>query len=203
MFKKREFEVLKGLLAAGLATMAASSGAVGLLTNSGFENNSVVVPNGGYVTVGAGSSAITGWTVGGVSVDLIQGNYNAISNISVDLAGTPGPGSVSQSFNATAGYTYTLDWDIANNGGSANSLVVTLGEKTLTYSPSNPSYHASFSWMAPLTKSYLVTFASTDSNNSGAVIDNAVLTAVPEVGTMAMSLAGLGVLCFVARRRRG
>ena len=46
-----------------------------------------------------------GWSVTG-SVDLIRNAYGAINNVSVDLAGTPGgPGALTQSFAAMAGYT--------------------------------------------------------------------------------------------------
>mgnify|MGYP000974104778 CR=1 FL=1 len=96
------------------AAMLPVGASANLLTNGNFDV--FAGPwngyGGNYHVVNAGdSTTIAGWLVGGASVDLIQNTYGTISGVSVDLSGTPGPGSISQSFAAIANYTYTLAWD--------------------------------------------------------------------------------------------
>jgi hypothetical protein len=61
----------------------------------------------------------------------------------------------------------------------------------------------SFSFMAP-SNSFVLSFldATPTGSISSALIDNMVLTAIPEPETYAMLFAGLGLLGFVARRRK-
>lgn len=188
-------------LAVTLALSGGSAVAAGnLLSDGDFESFDSMVANGTYTKINAG--ALGAWTVGGVSVDLIQGAYNAITSVSVDLAGSPGPGSLSQSFQAIAGYTYTLMFDLANNGGT--QLAVTLGGLTQAFTPSNPVTTMSMQWTAGVLDvgTQWVKFDSVAGGNSGPVIDNVVLTAVPEPGTYVMLLAGLAAVGFVAKRRK-
>jgi len=188
-------------LAVTLALSGGSAVAAGnLLSDGDFESFDSLVASGAFTTISAGSSALGAWTVGGVSVDLIQGAYNAITNVSVDLAGTPGPGWLSQSFAAIAGYTYTLTFDLANNGGS--QFAVTLGGVTTNFLPSNPATSKTVVWTATNSAMESVKFDSVAAGNSGPVIDNVILTAVPEPGTALMLLAGLAAVGFVAKRRK-
>ncbi|MBL8315094.1 MAG: DUF642 domain-containing protein [Rubrivivax sp.] len=185
--------------AATLAVSAGSAGAVtNLLSDGDFESFDSMVANGAYTKINAGS--LGAWTVGGTSVDLIQNAYSAITNVSVDLAGSPGPGSLSQSFMAVAGYVYTLTFDLANNGGT--QFQVTFGGTTTSFVPSNPAVTHVLTWTALAAGSQLVKFESVAGGNSGPVLDNVILTAVPEPETYAMLLAGLAVVGFVARRRK-
>jgi choice-of-anchor C domain-containing protein len=191
----------------------AFAGAVGsshavtnILVNGNFELNNGDVNNGGnpaYTVVNAGSSLITGWAVGGTSVDLIKDGYGAITNVSVDLAGSPGPGSLTQTFNTTAGYTYTLTWDYGNNCGTCN-IDVKFGDLALqSFSVPGTGYSSgSLNFVAAGTGLSSVVFSSSSANNSGPTLDNVVLTAVPEPTAYAMALASLALLGGVAAKRR-
>ena len=191
---------LLALLTVGVLVPGLSSASSNMLINGDFEANSGDVASGWYTTVNAGDPLIAGWTVGQVSVDLIKGWTGTIQGVSVDLAGTPGPGSLSQSFSAVAGYTYSLDWDFGNNDGTI--LQVSLGGTAQSFTPSNPFQHGQLQWVAPVTGSSFVKFSSgTDGSNSGPTIDNVVLTAVPEPQAAALMLAGLLVVGGVARAR--
>lgn len=193
---------MKPTIIAALAALSLSAGSAGAATNLLADGDFEAFAFGtGYQKVSAGAP-LGAWTVGGNSIDLIQGAYNAISGVSVDLAGSPGPGSLSQSFNAIAGYSYLLSFDLANNGGSR--MDVTFGGTTTSFTPTNTVTPHSLSWTAAVTGSQTVKFDSVVGTNNGPVLDNVVLTvtAVPEPGTYALLLSGLLAVGFVARRRQ-
>ncbi|HEX2821202.1 MAG TPA: choice-of-anchor C family protein [Streptosporangiaceae bacterium] len=81
--------------------------------NGSFEDPSI---GQGVVEYDDGSTDITGWTVGGNSVDLVDESYWSAEdgNQSVDLSGSA-PGSVSQTVSTTPGANYTLTWWMAGN----------------------------------------------------------------------------------------
>lgn len=186
------------LLALGLASGGAHA-ATNLLNDGDFESFAGQVANGSYTAVNAGT--LGAWTVGATSVDLIRNAYGSISNVSVDLSGTPGPGSLSQNFFAQAGTTYTLSWDYFKNG-VGTALDVSFGGLTTTYAAPSIISHGLLSWTATASGLQTVTFAG-GNGNQGPTLDNVMLTAaVPEPQTYALLLAGLGVIGFVARRRR-
>jgi hypothetical protein len=69
-------------VAIGLTSAAAHAMPVNLLANGDFEANIGNVASGGYTVVNAGSSLITGWTVGSTSVDL---TLTAASTVSASI----------------------------------------------------------------------------------------------------------------------
>jgi len=184
--------------AAVLALSFGTAGAANLLADGDFEAFDPMVANGSYTVVNA-PGPLGAWTVGGTSVDLIQNNYGSITNVSVDLAGTPGPGSLSQDFLAQAGYTYTLKFDLSTNGGS--QLDVTFAGNLYSFIPGATTTITLPTWFAAAGGTQSVKFDSVLGGSGGPVIDNVMLTAVPEPGTYAMLLAGLAAVGFVAKRR--
>lgn len=197
------------------AAGTASATPVNLITNGDFET---VAPGStfasGFQVANSGSSAITGWTVGATSVDLIRNAYNAINGYSIDMLGTPGPGFLSQSFNVVAGQTYHLAFDMARNanGPAGQGVAVQFGGVAQNFystaAASNTLYSNTLSFTAASTGLATLSFASAAKagtpfdNYSGAVIDNvSVMAAVPEPETYAMLLAGLGLMGFLRRRK--
>ncbi|SHM26995.1 choice-of-anchor C domain-containing protein [Duganella sacchari] len=193
-------------IAALFASGAASAAATNIIVNGDFESYTGYVPNGGYTLIAAGSNAISGWTVGGVSVDLIKNSYGSVSGTSVDMLGTPGPGVLSQAFNYAANTTYTLSFDVSRNpNGSYTAVQVDVnGIQNLYVGTGTPTNHSFTFTTGNSAGSQLLTFSSVGGDGySGAVLDNVSLTAaVPEPETYAMLVAGLGLLGFVARRRK-
>ena len=200
---------MKLSILASAAVLALSAGgasaATNLLVDGDFESFASIIASSStsaqnYAKVGPGS--LGAWTVGGTSIDLIQNQYGSISGVSVDLAGTPGPGSLSQGFMAKEGYTYTLSFDHFVNGGG-DDMVVTLGGRAPeTYTAPSSMTSSSLVWTASSSGMQSVIFSSATTSNAGPTLDNVVLTAVPEPGTYAMLLAGLAAVGFVAKRRK-
>ena len=198
-------KISKLILAAAIAAMSATgaASAANLIQNGDFETVSGVNLNN-YVMVGVGSGAIADWTVGGVSVDVINNSYNAISGNSIDMLGTPGPGVLSQSFNAVAGATYTLSFDLTHNPYSHGAgLDVFVGGNHYAFDGSTPVTNYSFNFTTAGGLQALVFSSVGGDGYSGAVLDNVSVTAaVPEPETYAMLLAGLGLVGAIARRRK-
>lgn len=195
----------KLILAAAIAAASvsgAASAATNLIQNGDFEIASGVKLNN-YVKVGAGSGAIANWTVGGVSVDVINNSYNAISGNSIDMLGTPGPGILSQSFSAAAG-AYTLSFDLTHNPNSHGAgLDVFVGGAHYSFDGSTPVTNHTVNFTSTGGMQALVFSSVGGDGYSGAVLDNVSVTAaVPEPETYAMMLAGLGLVGFIARRRK-
>ena len=196
-FRPLVFQI--SLLTLGLACGSAHA-ATNLLSDGDFESFAGQVADGSYTVVNAGD-ALGAWTVGATSVDLIRNNYGSINNVSIDLSGSPGPGSLSQSFYAQQGTTYTLTWDFFKNGGGTD-LTVSFAGQTHVYAPAAAPTSASLLWTALSTGTQTVSFGG-GPGNSGPTLDNVTLTAaVPEPQTYALLIAGLGVVGFVAKRRK-
>ena len=188
------------LAIAALGTVSAQA-QTNLLSDGDFQNFSSQVASGTFTTIAAGSN-LGAWAVTGSSVDLIRNAYGSISDVSVDLAGTPGPGTLTQSFNAVAGTTYTLAWDYFKNA-SGEALNVGFGGSSTTYAVVSDITHATLNWTATSSGLQTVSFGTAVSGNLGPTLDNVTLTAaaVPEPASGALLLAGIGCMAWVVRRR--
>jgi choice-of-anchor C domain-containing protein len=198
---KRICLVLLALLA--LATSAPAA----LITNGSFEDPAL--SSGYYLTINTGSSALTGWNVGGTSVDIVRGGnwYNPGDGGSqgVDLAGTPGPGSVYQLVNTAVGTSYRLSFFASSNADQGNSMNGSLllywgGSLRATLSTPAPGTWTEYTFtLDGLGANTRLEFASNNSSNinQGALIDMVSLHAVPipaAVWLLGSGLVGLAVL---------
>jgi len=104
-----------GLVAPVAAAPAPGATSTNLIANGTFSEP-VVCPKDMGKFVG-GSTAITDWTVGEVSVNVVCHTYfqPETGDQSIDLSGTPGPGSLAQTVPTTSGNKYTLSWFMAGN----------------------------------------------------------------------------------------
>jgi PEP-CTERM motif len=200
---------LKAVVAAGLVAMAGVANA-NLLDNGSFEDN-LQAPGTWQIY-----NSLTGWT-GLPNVELrngVEGTAQDGFNF-VELDTTANSG-IRQTFNIGAAGTYTLSFwfqgrpdrvatgDLDTYGLSffisqVNSVSTVLAGSVLhlpntTWTP----YTASFTVLNPGMYS-LRMFAIGTSDSFGTSVDNVAV--VPEPGTVALMLAGLGVVGFLARRR--
>jgi choice-of-anchor C domain-containing protein len=194
----------KLILAAALAAPMFASAADNLILNGGFEDFTGTFNAGHYSTVYANETSLANWTVGGATVDVVKDGYwGAISGNSIDMLGTPGPGTLSQTFNTVLGQSYLLSFDLSANmgGGDSKALFVSFnGGAATSFTGSGTISPYSLSFVGTGSPTTLL-FASAATGNSGAVLDNVSVAAVPEPESYAMLLAGLGLMGAIARRR--
>jgi choice-of-anchor C domain-containing protein len=206
-----------------LALSPAVPASAASIINGGFEAASTN-PGGSFATLAGGNSDITGWTVGGHSIDYIGGYWQAAEgNRSIDLAGS-GIGSIAQDIATAIGQAYRVTFSVARNpdGGSnpRTGLVEIVDGTSSVISFNNASTSSAemgwetrtFDFVATSTSSVLRFSADESSANYfGLALDNVTISdlgaspaspAVPEPDTWAMMLAGFGAVGLALRRRR-
>jgi hypothetical protein len=198
------------------------------ITNGSFE--APVVPVGSFTDFASGSPLITGWTVVGLGVSIINGTFSQgcctfpaeDGSQWLDLTGdgTNSIGGVEQTVATTAGTQYTLSFWVGNifdPGGifgttsSVNVRLGGIGGTSLGTFTNNSMTTGTQVWQH-FTPTFTATGASAtldflnadpDNDNSNG-LDNVSLTAiatgVPDPGTL--SLVGLGIIGLGLIRRR-
>lgn len=201
-----------------LVAVAVPVGAVSIV-NGSFEMGTD--PGTGFTTQAAGSTAITGWTVGGFGVDYIGGYWMASDGVrSIDLSALSA-GSVSQTIATKIGQVYTVTFDLSGNPdagvGSKLTLISISGsvpalqtyDVTAANSRTNMNWQPySYTFTAFGTSSSL-TFSSFEYNPYGPALDNVSIlegdgtgSTVPEPATWALMIGGFALVGVGARRRR-
>ncbi|MQA42499.1 FxDxF family PEP-CTERM protein [Rugamonas aquatica] len=204
----------KKILAAVAAAMAALSlagtaQAANLVVNGSFEDPSFTLSAGSYCYLNGPyeCGAVTGWTGAFPLMSSSSGPWGNPNTPAGDfLVGIQGTSHIEQSLTLAAG-TYTLSWIDAgrgNYGGPTETYQVSVGGNVLSTEAVN--YGAA--WTAKsltftTAGNTVLSFAGQTNYDATAFIDNVSVTAaVPEPGTYAMLVAGLGLLGVVARRKR-
>lgn len=152
----------------------------------------------GYITLPAGSTAITGWTVDPTALDWVLSDYWNPSDgrFSLDLNGLFVAGGIHTTIPTIPGKSYVVSFDLAGfvAGGSPTnpkSVAVSIGTITNTYSLTVPTVSGqkpfavtwsqySFEFIASAT-SYTLSFRSlVPTDASGLLLDNVSIRSVTQ-----------------------
>lgn len=196
------------IIAAALALPSAANAAA--FINGGFETGPAP---GSFTTLASGSTAISGWVVGGNGIDYIGSYWVAgEGSRSIDLS-AGNAGSISQTFDTVLGQHYTVDFLLAGNpAGLPNTKTVQVAAtgaaaQNFTFDKSGHSLasmgwtHVSYGFTATGSSTTL-SFTSLDNTAYGPAIDGVTVTAaIPEPASWAMMILGLGLTGAAMRRR--
>jgi len=194
------------VVSSGLGFSAAQAA---VFTNGSFEQGTF--SGSGFDTVGAGNTAITGWTVGLNSVDWIGAYWNAQNgNRSIDLSGN-GNGSLSQTFDTVLNQVYQVTFWVAGNPDGGPTIKTfdrgvnvflpdTFDNTGFSLSAMGWTQHSFY--FAATGASSTLGFVSTTNTPYGTALDNISVTAVPEASTWAMMILGFFGIGFMAYRRK-
>ena len=161
----------------------------------------------------------SGWTITNGTVDIIGngGSYDFLpgNGSYVDLdGGSAHSGKLSHTLSLLAGHTYTLSFDLAGSQRGTTEIVDVKFGTTMEHSTlsSNDGFsHHTMNFTPLISGSYSFDYQNNefgafigngDGNFIGALLDNVAVTSVPEPESYAMFMAGLGVMGFIARRRK-
>jgi len=202
-----------GLIAgAAMLVLGAQSASAVSITNGSFE---LGTDPGSFTFLGAGSTNITGWTIGGAGgVDYI-GTYwtSSEGNRSVDLSGG-GIGSVSQLLTGmTIGQEYTITFDLAGNPAGAPAIkhlqvsVDSMGGGLKVFNTAGATL-SNMGWITQTVafiataSSATLTFLSQDNTSFGPALDNVTIAATPIPGALLLFGSALGGMGFLGYRRK-
>jgi choice-of-anchor C domain-containing protein len=204
--------LIAAVCAAAVSLGATASNAAVAIINGSFEDGTF--DPGAFSTLGLGSTAITGWVVGGLGVDYIGTYWEAADGTrSVDLSGND-KGSISQMLNGlTIGQTYQVTFSLAGNpdGGSSTKVAVASdgGSQSSVYAfLQGGNTKSSMGWtpqsftFTATGESANLTFSASENDAYGPALDNVGIAAVPEPATWAMMILGFGVVGATVRGSR-
>ena len=206
-------------LAALLLAAATTTGLMAAPFQNGSFEIGTLANTGNFDILGAGSTAITGWTVVGDGVDYIESWVASNGIRSIDMLSCGISAGVQQTFDTVPGSTYKVTFDLAGNpDGGVKTLSVTAGSASANYTFDTTGANATnMNWV---TRSLSFTANSTSStltmlggvlggggSCAGSVIDNVTVALerpviVPVGGGFGAALLVIAGVVALRRRQR-
>ena len=195
-----------------LASAPAEAGPI--LLNGSFE---IGPPEFGAhdIDIVAGSTEITGWTVTGGGVDLLENPWDVLDGIrGIDLD-LRSPGGIEQTFATAIGSSYLVSFWVSGNpegGDPLKRLRAAAGGVSLDYTFDSTGQAidaliwqtVAFSFTASQSFSTLSFLSLSHAGSAyGALIDNVQVTAVPEPSALLLMAVGVGGVARLGRHRMG
>ena len=180
------------------------------------------MPGAQFVPLSDGSTFIVGWEVDaapGTGIDLLSatnlGNpiWAQDGTHSLDMVGTPGPGSIFQDLTTTPGASYLLSFYVSSNG-PAKTNGLTVGWGNLFGTTSTPALGTWQQIILPVVATgtttrlrFIGNLVPGQGNLQGSLLDNVsvdpvVANPVPEPATLAIWGLGAAGFGLIYRRRR-
>jgi len=198
------------LWAALCAAIAVPSASANLVANGDFEVPVITSP---YRVVPAGDNFITDWTVtapaAGQGVDLVNApangdpDYAHTGNQSIDMAGTPGRGTIFQDLATTAGTWYQVVFWVSTNGGGTPSGLTLNWDSSDVDTVGSPGLGSwakhEYNLVATGATTRVSFIGNVDGNAGGVLLDTVSVEEIPAPG--ALALAGIGAVVGFRRRR--
>ena len=194
-----------------------------LIVNGSLESPSV--PNGSYTNFGAGSTAITGWTVVGVDSSIVNTNFmqsgvtfQAQAGIQwADMAGVTSNSNSSglrQLVTTVPGQAYLIEFYVGSATASPFFFPATVdlsidgGARVSYFNPTGPANmlnwkHFSVPFTAAGSTTSLTFFNGSAPGNYISPLDNVSLTAFSVPEPSALLLLGIACVPGLVSRRRG
>lgn len=215
---------MRSMFVFGLAAMVSTSAhaAVNLVTNGSFENGIAIA---GPTFLGTDdTTSMTGWTVTADGVNYADNSamigWDASSGVrSVELSSGNGNGGIFQQMSGfETGRRYRLTFDVSANPYDT-SFRPRDARVRFSVSGGNVGFHdyqlqnvntatnmlydkVVFEWTAGATQQALsIRGAVNPFLGYGVIVDNVTVSAVPELSTWAMLVAGFGLVGAASRRR--
>ena len=124
---------IAAVLTVAVAASAASAAGENLIANGGFEASG---PIAAWRSLGAGSTAVSGWRVTAGTGALVGSFWRANSGANSLEVGSPGAGTIAQTIGTQRGRRYRLTFALAGNPDGpprVKTLVVSAGAATHTF----------------------------------------------------------------------